>query len=142
MIETHLKVDHLGRITRLLGNHRQNNRSQESDFRIVGWNSDRIGSGHQWLCGHFHSRRDWSRGAQRGSQCRVFRAGVRQRDHVAECVQRSKFVGLKCGKIRNLLLESGKDFYPLDRIDAQIVIKTHVEIEHLGRVTCLFGDDR
>ena len=38
-------------------------------------------------------------------------------------------------------MEGGEDLHPLDRIDAEIGIKRHVEFQHLQRIAGLLGND-
>jgi len=39
------------------------------------------------------------------------------------------------------LLNGGEDLHPLDGVDPQVGIQTHVQIEHFFRVTGLLADD-
>ena len=41
-----------------------------------------------------------------------------------------------------LLLNGGENLHPLDRIDAEVGVKTHVQIEHLHRIAGLLADHR
>ena len=49
-------------------------------------------------------------------------------------MQRTEFLGLESWQIGDPFLQCGQDFNPLDRIDPEIMIETHVEIQHLGGI--------
>ena len=49
-------------------------------------------------------------------------------------MQRTEFIWLEGGQIRDPFLQCGQDFDTFDRIDSKIMIEAHVEIQHRGRI--------
>ena len=39
------------------------------------------------------------------------------------------------------LANSGENFYPLDRVDAEIAFQVHAEVKHVDRIPGFFRDD-
>ena len=66
---------------------------------------------------------------------------VGQRDDILQRVQRTQFFRLERGQVRYAFLQRRENLNPLDRVDAQIVIEAHPEVQHLNRITRLLGDD-
>src|SRR5262249_19686227 len=64
-----------------------------------------------------------------------------KRDDLPQIVQRTEMFRLDERRFRQALLQCRQNFDALDRVDAEIGVERHVEIEHLGRVTGLFADD-
>ena len=50
-------------------------------------------------------------------------------------------LGLERGQPGKPVLQGREDLDPLDRVDAQVGVELHVEIEHFGRISGLLGDD-
>ena len=57
-------------------------------------------------------------------------------------MQRTEFLWLEGGQLGDTFLQCREDFDPLDRIDSEIMIETHVEIQHLGRIPRFLGNHR
>ena len=57
-------------------------------------------------------------------------------------MQRTKLFRLERRQIGDSFLQRGQDFDTLDRVDPQVVIEAHPEIQHLGRITSLLRNHR
>ena len=55
--------------------------------------------------------------------------------------ERAELIGLDRGQPGEPVLQRGQDLDALDRVDSEIGVELHVEIEHPGRVAGLLGDD-
>ena len=62
-------------------------------------------------------------------------------DDRPEAAKRSQQFGCNRWKRREAFLQGRQDLDSLDRIDPEIGVELHVEIEHLGRIAGLFGND-
>ena len=60
---------------------------------------------------------------------------------VPQVVQRAQVFRLHQRGGRQTFLERRQDFDALDRINPQVRIEGHVQVEHLRRIACLFRDD-
>ena len=61
---------------------------------------------------------------------------------LAERVQRPQVLRFHRRRFGKLLLHRREDFHPLDRVDAQVGIESHVRFNHLRRIAGLVADDR
>ena len=55
--------------------------------------------------------------------------------------ERAELLGLERGQPGKPVLQGGEDFDALDRVDPEVGVELHVEIEHLGGVSRLLRDD-
>ena len=62
-------------------------------------------------------------------------------DDVAERLEAPEILRVDRTHARYALLESGEDLDALDGVDAEIGVESHVELEHLGGIAGLLGDD-
>ena len=60
---------------------------------------------------------------------------------LAERAQRSQVLGLDHRRLGQAVLHGREDLDSLDRINAQVRVKLHVELEHVDRVARLVGHD-
>ena len=60
---------------------------------------------------------------------------------VLKCPQSAELLRLDRRGVRESLLHGGEDFDPLDRVDAEVGIKTHGRVEHVDRVAGFVADD-
>ena len=74
-----------------------------------------------------------------GGRCHT---GAQMLDDLAESLQGAEILRLDRRGVGKLFLQCGENFHALDRIDAEVGIKGHLQLQHLFRVTGLFGDDR
>src|SRR4051794_24737780 len=68
-------------------------------------------------------------------------AHIERGDDVAERSQRSESIGAERSQTWDGFLKRRQNFDPLDRVDAEIGVESHLEVEHLERVAGLVGDD-
>ena len=60
---------------------------------------------------------------------------------LAEGPQRAEMFGLDRRGLRQPVLQRREDLHPLDRVDPQVVVELHVQLEHLHRVSRLLRHD-
>ena len=58
---------------------------------------------------------------------------------LAERAQRAQVLGLDRRRLGQAVLHGREDLDSLDRVDAQVRVKLHVELEHVHRVARLLG---
>ncbi len=92
--------------------------------------------------------RSWARlGAGRrratdtGADRLAAQLGVHVVDDLAQGVEGGHLVGVELGQAGHPLAHGGQDLDALDGVDAQVGVQRHAQLEHLGRVAGLLGDD-
>src|SRR5262249_59559903 len=94
--------------------------------------------------GHCLGSRAWRRGCGRWRWCRwagrASRLATQEGGDITEGVKGAELLGLDSGSVGEAVLECGEDLDALDRVDAEIGVQRHVELQHLRGISCLFRD--
>ncbi len=62
-------------------------------------------------------------------------------DDRSQAAERAELLRLERGQTGQSVLQGREDLDALDRVDAEVGVELHVEIEHLDGVSRLLGDD-
>ena len=75
--------------------------------------------------------------------CRIGADGIagQKIDNLPQCLERTELFRFDFGRTWQLRCKRSHDFNALDRVDAQIGIHAHVEVQHLDRISGLVGDN-
>ena len=94
------------------------------------------GRGHRHV--HFHGA-----GVRQGTR-RLRRCGrtAEEVGDVAEGVEGAEVLGLHLRRVRQLLLQRRQDLHALDRVDAQVRVQAHAQVQHLRGVARLLRHHR
>ena len=126
--EVEIEVEHLGRVAGLCGDELEDLRRHRIDHRC---GSDR-------RCWH------WRYGCWRGGWCGGrwggAEAGVDEADDVVEGGVVAEFELVVAGDVVRVA-DGGEQFGLLHRVDAEVGFEVEIEVEHLGRVAGLCGDE-
>ena len=122
-VQSHVQLQHLRRIARLLRDHLQQRGGNL--FEIV-WRGR--------LFRHFDHRLD------RGGRRRGGAAAGEEGGDVAEAEERTEVFGLDLRRLGQAFLQGRQDLDALDRVDAQVGVQSHVQLQHLRRIARLLRD--
>ena len=142
-LEVELRVEHLGRVARLVGDDRQDPRQDRvgSGGRSGGRGRGRHGRGRDGRRRRRgRNRRDRGRGLRRGLR----QVGPAVVDELDDAAERRVVPQLAAVVARDspLLAHGREELGLLHRVDAEVRLEVELRVEHLGRVARLVGDDR